>query len=835
MLYLKVLGDPVLQGPDGPVTGRAAYKRRIALLAVLATARGRPVGRERLIALLWPELSADAARHNLSETLYVLRKELGEDVFVSTGDEIALSPAAVGSDVGAFEDALEAGRMEEAAAAYGGPLLDGFYVSDALEFERWVDGERDRLARACAGALERLAAEAEGAGRPLAAVEWWRRLAAHDPYSPRVALRLAQALDAAGERPAALRACTAHAARMREELGIDPDPALAAFMERLRGEARTAPAPAEPSAPGARPSPPPASAAPDPAAAAPGSFTGDPPASTAPEPQPGESGTPARAGARPARRPRRFAAALAGAGALVIAVAAALAPRPAAGGYDPRRIAVLYFEDNSPSDGLEGLDWLGDALTDALITELGRVPALDVVSRNAVRGYRDGRIGYDSLVAKLRVGSVVEGTVQRSGDSVRVTVQLVDTNRQRHLESRTIVRPLEDVFALEQAVGEEVSGFLRRRLGREVRLRQTAAETRSTRALELVLRGERAREQAAELSRRGHPVDDSSAVRLLARADSFFEEARRADARWARPALERGFLALARADLGPDTAEGPHLRAAEGFAKHALDREPRNARALELRGRAASHRAVQANDSTSQSGRLEEAERDLRAAVEADSTLTSGWLALSVVLRLRGRLAESDWAARRALAQDAWLENADTVLYRLFFGSVARADYPRARQECEQGREQFPGDWRFVECGLVLMREDPARRPDAARAWRLVAELDRLYPSARARAEGHSYSPLFRRAVVAAVLARAGRADSARAVLARVRDQTAHDPELRVSLLFDEARVAVLLDDRTKARKLLNDYVKALPCVHPYLTRDRLFRELLPERLPAAC
>lgn len=240
MLYLKVLGDPVLQGPDGPITGRAAYKRRIALLAVLATARGRPVGRERLIGLLWPEHTSDAARHNLSETLYVLRKELGEGVFLAVGDEVALSPAAMGSDVAAFEDALEAGRLDEAAAAYGGPLLDGFYVSDAPEFERWVDGERDRLARACGQTLERLAVAAEEAGRPLAAVEWWRRLAAHDPYSSRAALRLAQALDVAGERPAALRACAAHAARMREELGIDPDPALDAFMERLRVEPRPA-------------------------------------------------------------------------------------------------------------------------------------------------------------------------------------------------------------------------------------------------------------------------------------------------------------------------------------------------------------------------------------------------------------------------------------------------------------------------------------------------------------------------------------------------------------------------------------------------------------------
>ncbi|HEU4883908.1 MAG TPA: hypothetical protein VFT45_16735, partial [Longimicrobium sp.] len=150
MFHLDVLGAPVLRGPSGPVTGRAAYKRRIALLAILAIARRRPVGRERLIGLLWPETASDTARHTLSESLYVLRKELGEGAFLAVGDDLALSPDAVCTDVSAFEEALEERRLEDAVAAYGGPFMDGFYVSDAPEFEHWVDAERDRLARAYA-------------------------------------------------------------------------------------------------------------------------------------------------------------------------------------------------------------------------------------------------------------------------------------------------------------------------------------------------------------------------------------------------------------------------------------------------------------------------------------------------------------------------------------------------------------------------------------------------------------------------------------------------------------------------------------------------------------
>ncbi|HYW08269.1 MAG TPA: BTAD domain-containing putative transcriptional regulator [Longimicrobium sp.] len=792
------------------------------------------MGRERIIALLWPEHASDAARHTLSESLYVLRKELGAGVFVAVGDEIGLAAEVVRSDVAAFEEALEAGRLEAAVGEYRGPLLDGFYVSDAPEFERWVDGERDRLARACAGALERLATEAETDGRPMDAVEWWRRAAAHDPYSSRVALRLVQALDGAGERASALRAATAHGARMREELGVEPDAALSALVASLRAEPPPRPAPT------VRPAPPPPLADDLPAVAP---VDGEEPHAEvieSPSIQAPMIGTPAIGPApippRSSFRRRYTAAALA-----AVALVAALAvggrwgsePEPAR--YDPRRIAVLYFDDDSPGGELQ---YLANALTGELIDELSQVAALDVISRNGVKGYRDGDIGFDSLVAGLRVGSVVEGSVQRSGDSVRVTVQLVDTNRKAHLESRTIIHPLGDLFSLERAVGEEVSGFLRRRLGEEIRLGQTAAETRSAAALGLVLRAEGLRDDASRLVRRHHPLDARSAGALLLRADSLLAGAQAADPAWARPTVLRGSTDIDRSALAWGAERRRLVRSAVSHAEAVLAREPRHARALELRGRALLQAAGEGADAAGAdtagadtagaARRLELAERDLRAAVEADSTQASGWAALSQLLRLRGRFAESDLAARRALEQDAWLEDADAILKRLYFAAMAQGDYPAARRNCGDGHAQFPGDWRFVECRLTLLREDPGLRPDAAEAWKLVAELDRLDPPARAREAGRPYSPLFRRVAVAAVLARAGDGDSARAVLARARAAAAADSELRIPFLFDAAYVHLLLGDRAGARRLLEEYLVARPALRPYVARDILFRDLFP-------
>jgi DNA-binding SARP family transcriptional activator len=236
---LNVLGGAVLQGRGGPVGGKAAHRRRLAVLAVLAVAR-RPVGRERLIGLLWPEHRGDAARHLLSESLYVLRKALGDDALVSAGDDVTLSARAVKSDVGEMETALEAGELERAVALYRGPFLEGFYVDDAPDFERWVEGERDRLARAYGRAVETLAERADADGRPVDAVEWWRLLSSHDPDSTRVAIRLVSALYAAGERAGALRAGAAHADFLREQ-EVEPSPEFLDLVARIRADCATTP------------------------------------------------------------------------------------------------------------------------------------------------------------------------------------------------------------------------------------------------------------------------------------------------------------------------------------------------------------------------------------------------------------------------------------------------------------------------------------------------------------------------------------------------------------------------------------------------------------------
>jgi predicted Zn-dependent protease len=255
---------------------------------------------------------------------------------------------------------------------------------------------------------------------------------------------------------------------------------------------------------------------------------------------------------------------------------------------------------------------------------------------------------------------------------------------------------------------------------------------------------------------------------------------------------------------------------------------------MELRGAALFLRALLARGGDPAAA-MEGAERDLRRAVTADPSLATAWVRLSQVLRARGKLAEGDEAARRALREDAYLEDSDQVVLGLFNSAVMRGAMPEAAETCADGARRFPGDWRFVECRLMLMREDRAVRPDPAAAWALVAELERIDPPAQARAAGRPYAPLFRQALAAAVLARADAGDSARAVLARARRAAAGDAELRLALDYDEACVRLVLGERAEARRLLDEMLAARPALRPYLARDPLFRGLLtPAGAPGA-
>ena len=246
--HLLTFGGLRLEAEDALVTGAAAQRRRVALLAVLAASDEQKLPREKAIALLWPEQSTARARHLLSESLYVLRRHLGEESILSAQDDLALNANIIWSDVAAFQEAVTAGSPE-VTSLYRGPFLDGFHLKDSPEFDAWAEALRDRFARQFGRALESLAETAAARGDALGASEWWGRLAAHDPFSSRSAIRYMNALANVGERGRAIQFATAHATRLRTELGVDADADFRAALLQLQQPVRQASGVTEPSAP----------------------------------------------------------------------------------------------------------------------------------------------------------------------------------------------------------------------------------------------------------------------------------------------------------------------------------------------------------------------------------------------------------------------------------------------------------------------------------------------------------------------------------------------------------------------------------------------------------
>ena len=416
------------------------------------------MGREKLVAYLWPEADSERGRPLLSDSVYRINQAVGGEAIVAMGDELRLDADIISSDVAEFERAMESGDRERAAALYTGPLLDGVHLVDGSEFERWVDGERARLARAYEEVLDALAHEAESRGALAEAVAWWRRLAGHDPFSSRVALRLMQALAAVGDSAAAIRHATTHTTLLREELAAAPNVAVLKLAERLKE------APVESSF--------------DSTAREPVTPSHVEPADVAPVIRPGTAAmlnATAPAGRRDehvglpsGQRPARLGMALAIGLALVIVVAL-LWQRSRSGPDAPAAsIAVLPFTDLSP-----GKDnaYFSDGITDELITTLTHVDGIHVAARTSAFAYRDDRSDVREVGRRLGVATVLEGSVRKMGGKLRITAQLANAADGYQLWSESYDREMTDVFAIQEDISREIVSVLRGRLVPEPRVR----------------------------------------------------------------------------------------------------------------------------------------------------------------------------------------------------------------------------------------------------------------------------------------------------------------------------------------------------------------------------
>jgi TolB-like protein len=334
------------------------------------------------------------------------------------------------------------------------PLPRRLLPPEAPEFERWTARERDRLAAAYGRALEALASTAEAERDFGAAVERWKRRAAHDPYDSRVVLRLMQALESSGNRAGALHHAELHARLLQAEFGLTSAPEVLALARRLRlatpaqvesvdelppgapsaasaatSQSPGAPAIATEDAPALAPTPHAAAAVPP-----------EPPLPAATDPQAGPSPPPLQSPPLSARATSTRWGRSLGVGALLglLALLAAgawrLMPsrRPGVVAASTRgRVLVADFTDRT-SDST-----YGELVAHVVRSELARSRAVSVVgpqtAEDALRRMRrppNTRVGGDvarEVAAREGIRAVVEGEVRPVAAGLVITVSVIET------------------------------------------------------------------------------------------------------------------------------------------------------------------------------------------------------------------------------------------------------------------------------------------------------------------------------------------------------------------------------------------------------------------------
>ena len=234
MLQLKVLGGLSVHRDGRALSGALAQPRRLAILALLARGGQTGVPRDRLISTLWSDIEEERARHTLNQTLYAIRREVGDDEVIVGMRELRLNTEILGVDAIDLQAAVDEGNLQRVVELYGGPFLDGFHLPGATEFDRWVERERGLLERTYVNALEQLARDATAREDHPRAATWWRARAARDPLDARIAIALMQALVAAGDRLGAIQHARVYELLIDEELSLPPDRDVVRYADELR-------------------------------------------------------------------------------------------------------------------------------------------------------------------------------------------------------------------------------------------------------------------------------------------------------------------------------------------------------------------------------------------------------------------------------------------------------------------------------------------------------------------------------------------------------------------------------------------------------------------------
>ena len=413
-----------------------------------------------------------------------------------------------------------------------------------------------------------------------------------------------------------------------------------------------------------------------------------------------------------------------------------------------------------------------------------------------------------NLARALGVGSLVEGSVEGSGDRIVVTVQLVDGETGMHERSERIEGQGEDLLALRDSIVQQATRLVGQAVGRELRAQRRRATFNDAKAWDLYQRAQHLVEDADTLL--WALGDTLSARHTLLRADSLLALASEEDPRWTAPIVARGWIARTRAGLysaSSTTRDRDLLEEGLGLAEAALRIDETDPEALELRGSIGVdlYRLPDAGASDDLARRAEE---DLRVAAVADPSRVFARISLADLLRIQGKFEQASIEAQHALDADPFLINAEKeILFTLSQIWLDLGEVERANEFIDAGRRRFPFEPAFPAAKLVLLAGRGGMSGAVDTAYVLLDQLEDLFGV-----------PVwtYGRLQVAAVLAQHGMADSAQAV---VEQAWAAGADRSWSRYF-EANVRLHLGEEEEALDLLGRYLSEFPQRRAYIARD---------------
>ncbi|CAN7522578.1 adenylate/guanylate cyclase domain-containing protein [Pararhizobium sp. LjRoot235] len=395
-----------------------------------------------------------------------------------------------------------------------------------------------------------------------------------------------------------------------------------------------------------------------------------------------------------ARRPSRRAMILATFAALLIAAAVIAVGWQRAFAPQPPSIAVLPFINLS---GDPGQDYFTDGITDNLITDLAKLSDLDVISQNSVFAYKGKPHVLSDIKRDLGVSFIVEGSVRRAGDQIRVNAQLIDAASGDNLWANRFARGGADVFAIQDELSRQIAEALGLELTPSEAERIARPPTANLEAYDYYLRAE----QATRNGRRSRLLEALALFDKAEALDPGFAEAFAADA--------HATAYVWRSAYDDVLQSAPARKRAYDKASRALALDP------ELPSPYAVLAVMQVVDR-----RYEQAITSAQKAVSLGSADAEAYMALAYVQLVSGNHDGAAAAVETALQHDPNLSAIDRYTAGLVFYLLR--DYAKAIDNFERARDGSPGNGELVT-PLAMAYVRAGRLHDARAA---VAEGVRL-------------------------------------------------------------------------------------------------------------